>query len=350
MASAGTTLQTRPQPSVAHSSEHGFRSLPAEGIPCDWPPDLHDECRLIFARMAALKLAPGDPTHMPLAEARQASRRYYAYWNADPAAVEKIFERTVPWSGGALRLRFYRHRTGSISPIAIYFHGGGFALNSIDTHDRLLRLLAIEAKVTICAVSYSLAPERRFPHQLGEAVAAIRWLVDAAPDLDIDAGAVALAGDSAGANLALAAALALRDQGESPLVRLLLFYGMYVPEFQAEAHHRYGGGAYGLTTERMRWFWDTYLGDESRKSDPYAAPLCADLHDLPPALIIAAGRDCLRDDSLRLADRLHEAAVPNVLSCYHDVPHAFMQLSPSLSPATAAIAEAAAVLRALRSS
>lgn len=287
MDSAGTTLQTRPQPSLTPSSEQRFLATLREGIPCDWPTDLHDECRLIFARMAALQLAPGDPTHMPLAEARQASQRYHAYWNAAPAVVEEIFERIIPWSGGALRLRFYRHGAGSVSPIAIYFHGGGFALNSIDTHDRLLRLLAIEAKVTICAVSYSLAPERRFPHQLGEAVAAIRWLVNAASDLDIDAGAVALAGDSAGANLALAAALALRDQGESPIVRLLLFYGMYVPEFHTEAHHRYGGGAYGLTTERMRWFWDAYLGEDSRKSDPYAAPLYADLHDLPPALIIA---------------------------------------------------------------
>lgn len=350
MDSAGTTLQTRPQPSLASSSEQRFLPLRPEGISCDCPHDLHDEYRLIFARMAALHLAPGDPTRMPLAEARQASLRYHAYWNADPPEVEEIFERTAPWSGGVLRLRFYRHRAGSTSPIAIYFHGGGFALNSVDTHDRLLRLLAIEAKVTICALSYSLAPERRFPHQLGEAVAAVRWLVDAASDLDIDPGAVALAGDSAGANLALAAALALRDQGDSPVVRLLLFYGMYVPEFHSEAHHRYGGGAYGLTTERMRWFWNAYLGQESRKSDPYAAPLCADLHGLPPALIIAAGRDCLRDDSLRLAERLHAAAVPNVLSFYQDVPHAFMQLSRSLSAATAAISEAAAVLRALRSS
>jgi acetyl esterase len=182
-----------------------------------------------------------------------------------------------------------------------------------------------------------------------EATAVVRWLADAGADLGIDAGSVVLAGDSAGANLALATALALRDWGESPVVRLMLFYGMYAPDFDTEAHRRYGGGDYGLTTERMRWFWEAYLGDDGQAADPFAAPLRADLRGLPPALIIAAGCDCLRDDSLHLADRLHDAAVPHVLSRYDGVPHSFMQLSRAFAPAMTAIVEAAAVLRALGS-
>lgn len=322
---------------------------PGAFLPDDVPSDLHPEYAALRGRMDTLGLASGDPTRMPLPEARWASQRYYAYWNQNPPAVEAVYERTARTSAGVVRLRFYRHRTGPRAPVVLYFHGGGFALNSIDTHDRLLRLLAIQSSVAICAVGYSLAPERRFPHQLNEAIAVIRWLSGAAEALGIDPQAVALAGDSAGANLALASALALRDRGESPVVRLVLLYGMYAAEFDSVSHRRYGGGEYGLTTERMCWFWRSYLSDESQRGHPYAAPLCADLRGLPPTLIIAAGRDCLRDDSLRLAHKLQAAAVPHVLSCYQDAPHSFMQLSRGFSPATTAIAETAAALRALRS-
>lgn len=313
------------------------------------PLDLHPEYRALMTVMAELGLAPGDPTRVPLAEARAASAHYYAYWNEDPPAVETVCDASLSTAVGRLCVRFYRHRTGPLSPVTLYFHGGGFALNSIDTHDRLLRLLAIASNVAICAVGYTLAPERRFPHQHAEALAVVSWLREHAEVLDIDPQSLALAGDSAGANLALATALALRDAGGTQVKRLALLYGMYAAEFDSASHRRYGGGEYGLTTERMRWFWQTYLGDESRALDPLATPLHADLRGLPRTLILAAGKDCLRDDSLRLAQELRAASVPHALSCYATAPHSFMQLSRDFSPALAAITEVAAVLGELRS-
>jgi acetyl esterase len=332
------------------SSSAGRRQSPQPALSTTVPPpDLHPEYRALMTATGDLGLAPGDPTRVPLPAARAASARYYAYWSEDPPEVEIVENRSLSLAGSSVRLRFYRHRTGAAPPVALYFHGGGFALNSIDTHDRLLRLLAIRSNVAICAVGYTLAPERRFPQQQTEALAAARWLRECADVLNIDASATALAGDSAGANLALATALALRDGGEMRIKRLALLYGMYAAEFDSPSHRRYGGGEYGLTTERMRWFWQAYLGDESRALDPYAAPLHADLRGLPPTLIIAAGKDCLRDDSLRLAQKLRAASVPHVISSYATAPHSFMQLSRGFSPALAAIAEAAAVLRELRS-
>lgn len=338
------------QAGTSSSAAAARRQSLRPAVPATAPPlDLHPEYRALMTVMAGRGLAPGDPTRVPLAEARAAAARYYAYWNEDPPAVETVRDASLSAAGARIRVRFYRHRTGPTPPVALYFHGGGFALNSIDSHDRLLRLLAIASNVVICAVGYTLAPERRFPHQHAEALAVVSWLRERAEVLDIDPRSMAVAGDSAGANLALATALALRDAGGTQVKRLALLYGMYAAEFDSASHRRYGGGEYGLTTERMRWFWQTYLGDESRALDPLAAPLHADLRGLPPTLILAAGKDCLRDDSLRLAQELRAASVPHALSCYATAPHSFMQLSRGFSPALAAITEVAAVLRELRS-
>lgn len=304
----------------------------------------HPQYLALLDRLRADNIQPADPLTMPLAEARARAELYHATWNRDLPPVEWIAERTVRTSAGPLSLRLYVPDRGRALPVLVYFHGGGFVLNSIDSHDRLLRLLAVRSGAAVCAVRYSRAPEARFPVQADQAAAVMRWLATHGEALGLDTGRLAVGGDSAGANLALSAALALRD-AKSPRIKCgLLFYGMFCADFDTESHRQFGGGGFGLTTARMRWFWDCYLGGADPK-DPRASLLLADLRGLPPMLVSAAELDCLRDDSLRLARRLDEAKVPHQVSVYSGVPHSFVQMSPFLDLADLAISEAADYLR-----
>ena len=292
---------------------------------------------------------PADPLAMPVDEARRAARSYHAIWTPQTPVLDHVGERTITGPAGPIRLRLYVPGTQTAErrhlPVMVYFHGGGFVLNGLETHDGLMRLIAAEAGIAVCAVSYSLAPEHRFPIQLHEALAAIGWLRENAGEIGVDASRIAVGGDLAGANLALSATLALRDAGRSPVAMAVLSYGMFAADFDTPSHRRFGGGQYGLTTERMRWYWQQYLGQQGTPDDPRAAPLWADLRGLPPVMLIAAGADCLLDDSVRLADRLTEAGVPNRLSIHPGALHSFLQLAGHLDAADRAIAEIATGLR-----
>ena len=302
---------------------------------------------------AAVRLgaAPVDPLSLPLAQARAAAERYHAFLNGPltghtpvPADVEEV---TVAGPAGPLPLRLYRpaDRGAEWLPVLVYFHGGGFVVNSVDTHDRLLRLLAFHSGAVVCAVRYSLAPERRFPHQHEEALAALRWVAGAGAAHGIDPDRIAVGGDSAGANLALGLALAARAPGEPRVTFGLLFYGMFAHDFDTVSHRRFGDGRYGLTTARMRWYWQQYLGSAATPDDPCAAPLRADLHGLPPLLLLAADLDCLRDDTLRLAERLAEAGVPHRLAVYDGLPHSFATMTRLVDQADRAVLHAALAVR-----
>lgn len=303
----------------------------------------------IQAHAARRGAAPADPLRQPLAQARAQALAYQSIWNEDLPEIA----RRQDIEAGRLRLRLFdaRPQGDKPRPVLLYFHGGGFALNSVDTHERLLRLLALGADVAVVALSYSLAPEVRFPGQIHEALAALAWLRRNGAALGLDTESLAVGGDSAGANLALAVTLALRDQG-LPLPRFgLLLYGMFSADLDTPSHRRFGGGAFGLTTERVDWFWSQYLADFAQRDNPLAAPLAADLRGLPPQLVIGAGLDCLLDDSLALAEALERAGTPVRLSVHEGAPHSFMQMSVLLDQARAAIAESAqAVALALHGS
>lgn len=287
-----------------------------------------------------------DPLRLPLAEARDAAERYHVFLNG-PALPADVREVETAGPAGPLRLRLIRPSSdpGTPLPVLIYFHGGGFVLNSIDTHDRLLRLLARHSGAAVCAVAYSLAPERRFPHQRAEALAALRWVVRHGADRGLDPERIAVGGDSAGANLALGLALDARYEPGPPLSFGLLLYGMFAHDFDTESHRLFGGGRYGLTTERMRWYWRQYLGDDGTARDPAAAPLLADLRGLPPLHVAAAGLDCLRDDSLRLARRLETARIPHRLVLHDTLPHSFASMTRHVRKAEAAVVLAAEAVR-----
>jgi acetyl esterase len=226
----------------------------------------------------------------------------------------------------------------------LYFHGGGYVLNGIDTHDALLRLLANESGVAICGQAYSKAPEARFPVQLDEARHAVGWLKQEGAGFGLDSSRIVLAGDSAGAHLALTTALVERDSGETDLRGLVLAYGMFAPTFDSMSHQLFRQG-FGLTTERMRWFWDQFLAPGQDRSHPLVAPLWADLAGLPKTLVLAAALDCLRDDSLQLSQRLELTGVPNRLSVFDGMQHAFLMAHAWLPPARRAVSEIAAAIR-----
>lgn len=295
-------------------------------------------------------LVAADPLRLPLAEARAAAERYHLFLNG-PALPADVREVEAAGPSGPLRLRLIRPPstdglTGADPlPVLIYFHGGGFVLNSIDTHDRLLRLLARHSGVVVCAVAYGLAPERRFPHQRGEALAALRWVVKHGAGHGLDPERIAVGGDSAGANLALGLALDARDEPGPPLSFGMLLYGMFAHDFDTESHRLFGDGRYGLTTERMRWYWRQYLGHGGITRDPAAAPLLADLQGLPPLHVTAAGLDCLRDDSLRLARRLEAARIPHRLVLHDTLPHSFASMTRHVRKAETAVVQAAEEVR-----
>lgn len=306
----------------------------------------HPHLDAILSHARSRQAVPADPLRQPLAEARAQARAYQAIWNEDlPAVAATHTATTVSPRGTDISLRVFRPAASGRLPAIVYFHGGGFALNGLDTHERLMRLLALRSGAAVVGVGYSLAPELRFPGQIGEALAAIAWVRDAGAAFGLNGARLAVAGDSAGANLALAATLALRDGGQPPPAAGLLFYGMYSADLGSPSHQTFGGGGFGLTSERVDWFWRQYLDDEALRDTPLAAPLHADLSGLPPQLVIGAGLDCLLDDSLALARRLDAAGSRVTLSVYDGVPHSFMQMSAVLPPADHAITQAAEEVR-----
>jgi len=308
--------------------------------------EAHPHLAAIAAVAREAGIAPADPLRQPLAEARAAARAYQNLWNHPlPDIAERAQAETVSPRGTAIRLSIFKPEQAQNLPVLVYFHGGGFALNGVETHERLMRLLALRSGAAVIGVSYTLAPELRFPGQLDEALSAIAWVRAHGAGFGLDPARLAVGGDSAGANLALAAQLALRDAGEPlPAIGLLL-YGMFSADLASPSHQSFGGGGFGLTTERVDWFWSQYVADRAQRDNPAAAPLLADLHDLPPQLVIGAGLDCLLDDSLNLAEKLAEAGIARTLSVYPGVPHSFMQMSAHLAPADAAVSEAASALR-----
>jgi len=306
--------------------------------PGDPPSPLDPQVRRLTAAAVAHGAGPADPLRGPLARARAAAERHYAFLNGASPALPRVDTVTIDGPAGPLPLRIHRPTADGVLPVLLWFHGGGFALNSLDTHDRLLRLLARRSGAAVVGVAYSKAPEHRFPTQVEEAAATLRWLAGHGAAHGLDAGRLAVGGDSAGANLALTAALEARRGG--PRIALgVLLYGMFAADFDTDSHHRFGDGRHGLSTERMRWYWRQYLGDAA--PDARSAPLLADLAGLPPLLLVGAGVDCLLDDTLRLAERLAEAEVPHRLWVYPDLPHSFAQMARTVDAADAAVTRVA---------
>ena len=267
---------------------------------------------------------------------------------APPAAVAGVEERSIDGPGGPLRLRVYQPLGDGPFPLLVFFHGSGFVLCSLDTHDGMCRNLCAGARCVVVSVDYRLAPEHKFPAALDDCLFATRWAAQHAAELGADGRRVAIAGDSAGGNLAAAVALRMRDEGGPALRGQLLIYPVTDYHTPGTPSYRENAEGYGLTRDTMIWFWNHYLDEPEHASHPYASPLrAASLAHLPPALVVTAEFDPLRDEGEAYAARLREAGVPAVTSRWDGMNHGFFFWVGVVDRAADAMAESCAWLRGI---
>ncbi len=256
----------------------------------------------------------------------------------DLAGIEDTF---IPGPGGDFSIRIYRPQTDSFGslPALVYFHGGGFVVGSIKSHDALTQNLSAEAECVVISVEYRLAPETKYPGPLEDALASFRWVTLNATSIGIDPERIAIGGDSAGANLATVACMKCRDENESQPIFQLLIYPATDLSRNTFSMKEFSIG-YFLTADGIKWFEGHYLEDDSQAKEPYASPLLAKNHDnLPPALVITAGFDPLRDEGKAYADKLKAAGVDATHTCYTDMIHGFLSMGGVLPQGLEAIKE-----------
>ena len=289
-------------------------------------------------------LVAPDRTQAPLSDVRAAVDRIGAFLGEGSVPLARERDVALPGPHGQVPCRLYLPDGTDKPPLLIYAHGGGFMQGSLSSWDAALRELVRQSGVAALSVDYRLAPEHRFPVAFEEMVAMIRLAAREGTDLGIDPARLAVGGDSAGANLALAAAAALRNAGESALSFMLLIYGCYSTDTESASWQRFGRGA-GLSQTQMRWIWETYLERPEQQSDWRAAPILADPAGLPPAHLIVGNLDPLLDDSHRLAARLKEGGVSCELTVYEGINHGFIRYGRLIAAARGAIGDCAAALR-----
>jgi len=258
--------------------------------------------------------------------------------------VMSVIDRTIPGPAGEIPVRLYRPALGTLSTI-LYFHGGGWVIGSLNTHDAGCRALANATGSLVVSVDYRLAPEHVFPAAADDSYAATAWVAANAKELDIDPARLCVMGDSAGGNLAAVVALMARDQ-QGPAIALQV--GLY-PVIDADlTRHSYVENAEGffLSTAMMGWFWDLYLSDKSARSNPYASPIRAnDLSGLPQSHIITAEHDPLRDEGEAYANALREAGVTSTNTRYGGMFHGFFNMGAFLPAAAQAFDDVTSVIR-----
>jgi acetyl esterase len=264
-------------------------------------------------------------------------------WITVPAEVGEVDVRIVRPPGAAGTL-----------PVILYMHGGGWVLGNAHTHDRLVRELAVGTGAAIAFVEYDRSPEARYPVAIEQGYATAQWIVDKGDVHQLDPERMAVAGDSVGGGMSAALALMANERGDVRFVQQSIYYPVTDAAMDTESYEEFTEG-YFLTAKGMAWFWDAYLPDLERRSEPFASPLRASdeqLEGLPPAFVIVDEADVLRDEGEAYAARLRAAGIPVTTVRYDGITHDFMMLNPlSATHATrAAVAQAISVLRdALRS-
>jgi acetyl esterase len=287
-----------------------------------------------------------DRTQAPLSEVRAAVDRIGEFLGEGSVPLHREQNLSLPGPHGQVPCRLYLPDNAARPPLIIYAHGGGFMQGSLPSWDAMLRELVRQSGVAALSVDYRLSPEHRFPVAFEEIVAMVRLAAREGSGFGVDPTRLAIGGDSAGANLALAAALALRDAGERALGLMLLIYGCFSTDTESRSWQRFGRGA-GLSQTQMRWIWETYLEQPGQQKDWRAAPILADLTGLPPSHLIVGSLDPLLDDSQHLGARLKEAGVPSELKVYEGLNHGFIRYGRLVSAARGAVADCAAALRSL---
>jgi acetyl esterase len=307
---------------------------------------LHPQARALL-RLIEEKGLP--PTHtLTPAEARAFYRERRTFTQPDPPEVGAVRDLEARGPAGPIPLRSYRplgSKPDAVLPVLVYYHGGGWVIGDLDTHDVLCRQLCNQSGCAVIAVDYRMGPEHRFPAAVDDALAAARWVRGEAAALKVDASRMAVGGDSAGGNLAAVVALAAREAGDLPLAFQLLVYPATDQRRGAPSHTANGQG-YLLTKESMDYYHDHYIADQAHDLDWRASPLLAKDHSkLPPAFVLTAGFDPLRDEGLEYADKLSTAGTKATLVNFERQLHGFITMGRVIDEANVAVQLCASQLK-----
>lgn len=299
----------------------------------------------LSAMLAKLADLP-DLSTLPVAEVRSG----FKWRNPDGLRIDAVarVEDLPPNDRLPIALRLYRPQGEPPFPVLVFFHGSGFVACDLDTHDPMCRNLCAGSGYLVVSVDYRLSPEHKFPAAIDDALAATRWVEERAGDFGGDPARIVVGGDSAGGNLGAVTALRARDDRRPRLAGQLLIYP--VTDHYSARHASYAQNAVGcgLTADTMRWFWDHYLNDPSEAPRQEASPLRAvDLSGLPPAMVLTAEYDVLRDEGRQYAERLAAAGVDVVWSHSRCLHHGFLFFPGVIDGVSEALDEACAWLRSL---
>jgi acetyl esterase len=309
---------------------------------------LHPDIRRFVTRMGEAWARHSPLDAVSPAEARRIAERVRAPWAQGGPVMHRTREHAVPLGEGRVRIRVHYPLDRPLSPALIYLHGGGWTIFSIETHDRLMREYAQRAQIAVVAVDYSLSPEAKFPRALHETVAVVQWLRWHGETLGIAPRSLAIGGDSAGANLALGTALALRDAEAGAALRgMMLNYGAFDSACDYPSYRVFGGAGYMLGDAEMAAFWHNYLGDDIAGASPLACPLRARLQGLPPAYLAVAECDVLYDENIEMIRRLKAAGVAVTANIYSGASHSFLEAVSISRLAERAFDDAATWLRSV---
>jgi acetyl esterase len=292
---------------------------------------------------AVIALGGKLPRDMTPDEWRQSMLDRRQHFPVQQQPIAKSEDRTVPGPDGEIPIRVYTPDVTDASrplPILVYYHGGGWVIGSIETHDNTCRALANLTPCIVVSVEYRLAPEFRFPAGLEDCYAATQWVAEHGSELGGDPTRLAVGGDSAGGNLAAAVSLLARERGGPKIAYQLLIYPVTDSTNDTPSHREMGTG-YGLTQDGMVYFWELYVSDPAHATDPLAAVLRADLAGLPPAMVITAEFDPLRDEGDAYAEKLKAAGVPVEHVAYPGQIHGFFAPGTMMQTGDKAIAAAA---------
>ena len=307
---------------------------------------LHPEARALLEMMDA-QGAPPLETQDPV-EARSARLEPMKLLGGQPDELGRVENLSAPGPAGDIPLRLYASERGGLRPALVYFHGGGFVFGNLDTHDAVCRAIAKESGAVVVSVDYRLAPEHKFPAAVDDSFAATVWVAANAERLGIDKHRIAVGGDSAGGNLATVIAMRCRDAGGPALAGQVLIYPVPDVSSLETGSHRELGEGYFLTRAGMEWFTGHYLASADQKRHPEASPLLApNLSGLPPALVITAEFDPLRDEGEAYAQRLRKTGVPVTVTRYPGMIHGFVSMRGVLAGGRQAIQEAAQFTRSM---
>jgi acetyl esterase len=305
---------------------------------------------MLKAFLDSMAAVPGPKMwEIPPGAAREAFAGMMQLVGPKDVPIGKVQNLTMPGPGGDLALRIYTPVAAKSEPLPtlVFFHGGGYVIGDLDTHDGLCRMFANAANIRVIAVDYRLAPEHKFPAAIEDAFAAVCWIEAHAAELGVDANHVAVGGDSAGGGIAAALSLMAKEKGAPKIAFQMLLFPVTQIGGRTKSLHEFAEG-YFLELATLEWFYDHYgAASDVDRSDTRMSPLLAkDFAGLPPAYIMVAGFDPLHDEGVAYGEKLRAAGVSVALADYPDMVHDFIYLQSVLPQAPEAVKAAAAALKA----